>query len=116
MAQKSSNNLMILNGSGKHNSLQNNKIFLKKHIVIQNKNKNFINDTRKNNNSINDNNYMSNNGKGINLIININLQIKNKNNTREFNQISNYQNMFNGVKFKSKILVHKEILSSNNDL
>jgi calcium/calmodulin-dependent protein kinase I len=129
-SKKSCNNLMILNGSSKYNSLQNNKIFLKKHIVIESKNKNFINDTRKNNNSINstnnknniegvsnnDNNYLSNNGKGINLINNINLQIKNKNNPKEYNQISNYQNMFSGAKFRTKNLVLKEILNSNNDL
>ena len=40
-SKKSSNNLMILNGSNKYNSIQNNKIFLKKHIVIESKNKNF---------------------------------------------------------------------------
>jgi hypothetical protein len=129
-SKKSNNNLMILNGSSKYNSLQNNKIFLKKHIVIESKNKNFINDTRKNNNSINstnnknniegagnnDNNYLSNNCKDINLINNINLQIKNKNSPKEYNQISNYQNIFSGAKYRAKNLVLKEILNNNNDL
>jgi hypothetical protein len=121
-SKKSSNNLLILNGSSKYNSLQNNKIFLKKHIVIESKNKNFINDTRKNNNSINSTNNKNNiegvgnnDIKEINLINNINLQIKNKNNPKEYNQISNYQNIFNGAKYRAKNLVLKEILNTNND-
>ena len=134
-SKKSGNNILtnLNNGNGTKNSnVQNNKIFLKKHIVIESKNKNMINDTRKNNNSINSSNnnknnpegngnnyinynYGSNNGNNINFNNNINLQINNKNNNyKDYNQISNYQNIFNGSKYKSKNLVLKEVINNND--
>jgi hypothetical protein len=132
--RKSSNNIRRnLNNGNKFGSIQANRIFLKKHIVIESKNKNIENDTRKNNNSVNsshnknniegnngngnkfiNSNYMSNNG-NINNYNSINLQIKDKNNNyKEYNQISNYQNIFNGVKCKSKNLVLKEVINNND--
>ena len=132
--RKSSNNIRRnLNNGNKFGSIQANRIFLKKHIVIESKNKNIENDTRKNNNSVNsshnknniegnngngnkfiNSNYMSNNG-NINSYNSINLQIKDKNNNyKEYNQISNYQNIFNGVKCKSKNLVLKEVINNND--
>ena len=132
--RKSSNNIRRnLNNGNKFGSIQANRIFLKKHIVIESKNKNIENDTRKNNNSVNSshnkNNIEGNNGNGnkfinsnnmsnngnINNYNSINLQIKDKNNNyKEYNQISNYQNIFNGVKCKSKNLVLKEVINNND--
>ena len=127
--RKSSNNIRV-NLSNKFGSLQTNRIFLKKHIVIESKNKNVANDTRKNNNSVNSssnknnidgssgNNNMNyiinNNGNSMNYNGDGNLQIKDKNYFREYNQISNYQNIFNGGKYKSKNLVLKEIFNNND--
>ena len=131
--RKSSNNLrMNINNQNKYGSIQTNRIFLKKHIVIESKNKNNGNDTGKNNNSVNSSNnnknnnegnnnnmnynYMgNNNGNGINCHNSINLKIKDRNNNfKDYNQISNYQNIFNGVKYKSKNLVLGEILNNND--
>ena len=127
--RKSSNNIRV-NLSNKFGSLQTNRIFLKKHIVIESKNKNVANDTRKNNNSVNSssnknnidgssgNNNMNyiinNNGNSMNNNGDSNLQIKDKNYFREYNQISNYQNIFNSGKYKSKNLVLKEIFNGND--
>ena len=117
--RKSSNNIRSnLSNINKYNSIQTNRIFLKKHIVIESKNKNIINDTRKNNNSVNSthnkNNIDANSGNNFNNN-NINLQMKEKNNNfKEFNQISNYQNIFNGVKYKSKNLVLREVINNND--
>ena len=126
--RKSSNNIRV-NLNTKFGSIHTNRIFLKKHIVIESKNKNVVNDTRKNNNSVNSssnknnidgssgNNYMNyninNNGNPINFNNNINLQIKDKN-FKDFNKISNYQNIFNGGKYKSKNLVLREIFNNND--
>ena len=131
--RKSSNNLrMNINNQNKYGSIQTNRIFLKKHIVIESKNKNNGNDTGKNNNSVNSSNnnknnndgnnnnmnynYMgNNNGNGINCHNSINLKIKDRNNNfKDYNQISNYQNIFNGVKYKSKNLVLGDILNNND--
>ena len=127
--RKSSNNIRV-NLSNKFGSLQTNRIFLKKHIVIESKNKNVANDTRKNNNSVNSSsnknnidgssgnnniNYIiNNNGNSMNYNGDGNLKIKDKNYFREYNQISNYQNIFNGGKYKSKNLVLKEIFNNND--
>jgi len=134
-SRKNSNNIIKMNLNGnKYTSLQNNKIFLKKHIVIESKNKNMVNDNRKNNNSsinssntknkidTNNNgnnyancNYMNNNGNSINFNNKINLQIKDKNNSiKDYNQISNYQNIFSGSKYKSKNLVLREMFNNND--
>ena len=133
ITRKSSNNIRKnLNISNKFGSIQTNRIFLKKHIVIESKNKNIVNDTRKNNNSISsnnqknisdgnninnniNNNYYNNNGNSIIFNNNINLQIKDKNNNfNNYNQISNYQNIFNGIKYKSKNLALREIFNNND--
>ena len=64
---------MNLNNGTKYNNIQNTKIFLKKHIVIESKNKNMINDNRKNNNSTNSSNNKNNvEGNGNNNDGNIN--------------------------------------------
>ena len=128
--KNSSNNTKInLNGS-KYSSIQNNKIFLKKHIVIESKNKNMVNDNIQNNNStinssntknkMETNNIMMNYNSAYNNvnIINfghkINLQLKVKNNGIKDNQISNYQNIFSGSKHQSKNLILREILNNND--
>ena len=132
--RKSSNDIrMNINNLNKLGNFQSNRIFLKKHIVIESKNKNVVNDTRKNNNSINSsnnnnkknniegskgnniNNYANNNGNEINFKNNINLKIKDKNDEfKDYNQISNYQNIFNGVKYKSKNLVLRDVINNND--
>ena len=56
---------------------------------------------------------INNNGNPINFNNNINLQIKDKN-FKDFNKISNYQNIFNGGKYKSKNLVLREIFNNND--
>ena len=132
--RKSSNDIrMNINNLNKLGNFQSNRIFLKKHIVIESKNKNVVNDTRKNNNSINssnnnnkknniegskgnnNNNYANNNGNEINFKNNINLKIKDKNDEfKDYNQISNYQNIFNGVKYKSKNLVLRDVINNND--
>ena len=133
--RKSSNNLrMHINSQSKFGSIQTNRIFLKKHIVIESKNKNNVNDSGKNNNSINSSNnnknnndgnnlnnnnmnynYINNNENGINCHNSINLKIKDRNNNfKDYNQISNYQNIYNGVRYKSKNLVLGEILNNND--
>ena len=59
--RKSSNNIRKnISNAHKSGSIQANRIFLKKHIVIESKNKNMANDTRKNNNSINLSNNKNN--------------------------------------------------------
>ena len=62
------------------------------------------------------NNYMSNiNGNNINFNNNINLQLKDKNyNLKDYNQISNYYNIFNSTKCKSKNLVLREVYNNND--
>ena len=132
--RKSSNNLRInIHNQNKYGSIQTNRIFLKKHIVIESKNKNNVNDTGKNNNSINlssnnnknnndvnngnnnmNYNYKNNNNEsGINCHNSINLKIKDRNNNfKDYEQISNYQNIFN--KYKSKNLVLGEIFNNND--
>ena len=125
--RKSSNNIRS-NLNNKFNNIQTNRIFLKKHIVIESKNKGVINDTRKNNNSVNSSNtknnmegsngssynYMSN-GNTINYNNNINLKIKDKNVIlKDYNQISNYHNIFNSGKIKSKNLVLREVFNNND--
>ena len=73
-SRKNSNNIIKMNLNGnKYTNLQNNKIFLKKHIVIESKNKNMVNDNRKNNNSTNSTNNKNNvEGNGNNNDGNIN--------------------------------------------
>ena len=125
--RKSSNNIRS-NLNNKFNNIQTNRIFLKKHIVIESKNKGVINDTRKNNNSVNSSNtknnmegsngssynYMSN-GNTINFNNNINLKLKDKNVIlKDYNQISNYNNIFNSGKIKSKNLVLREVFNNND--
>ena len=129
--KNSSNNTKVsLNGS-KYGNIPNNKIFLKKHIVIESKNKNMLNDNIQNNNSTiissntknkietNNNymnyNYMYNNVNIVNFNNKINLRFKDKNNgIKDFNKISNYQNIFSSSKHQSKNLILREILNNND--
>ena len=108
------NNFMNLNNS-KFNSIQNNKIFMKRHIVIESKKKNL--DGRKNNNNNSNliNNKTNNNTNNIkyNYIFNgINSQLKEKiSNFKENNQIGS---IFHSSKNKTKNLVLKEIFSNGD--
>ena len=126
----SKDNIQTNFNQSKYSTIQQNKIFLKKHIVIESKNKNSINDNIKNNNSsINtshtkkkiDSNigkYLINYNDGhknvniFNFSNKINLQLKeNDNNLKDCNQISNYQSIFNS---KSKYLLLREIFNNND--
>ena len=130
--KNSSNNTKVnLNGS-KYGNIPNNKIFLKKHIVIESKNKNMLNDNniQNNNSSINSSNtknkietnnnnmnynFMYNNVNIVNFSNKINLHFKDKNNgVKDYNKISNYQNIFSSSKHQSKNLILKEILNNND--
>jgi serine/threonine protein kinase len=129
--RKNSNNCIRMNLSGnKYSNIQNNKIFLKKHIVIESKNKNMVNDNRKNNNSsINSSNTKNkidtNNGNNYNLMNNelnklnfsdkMNLQMNKNNSIKDYNQISDFQTIFSGtLKHKSKNLVLKEMFNGSD--
>ena len=134
-SRKNSSNCIKMNLSGnKFTNIQNNKIFLKKHIIIESKskNKNIVNDNRKNNNSssINSshtkNKIDTNNGNNYNLMnsneINlnslsdkINIKINKNNSIKDYNQISNFQKIFCGTsKHRSKNLVLKEMFNNND--
>ena len=108
------NNFMNLNNS-KFNSIQNNKIFMKRHIVIESKKKNL--DGRKNNNnnsslSSNKTNTNTNNIKYNYIFNGINSQLKEKiSNFKENNQIGS---IFHSSKNKTKNLVLKEIFSNGD--
>ena len=106
------NNFMNLNNS-KFNSIQNNKIFMKRHIVIESKKKNL--DGRKNNNnnsSLSSNKTNTNNIKYNYIFNGINSQLKEKiSNFKENNQIGS---IFHSSKNKTKNLVLKEIFSNGD--
>ena len=130
--KKNTNNKMNLNGN-KYNNMLNNKIILKKHIVIESKIKSMINDSIKNNNStINSSNTKNkidtNNSKNIinyygivnninkkNFCNKINIKIKEKNhNIKDYNRNSNYRNFFNGSNNQSKKIFLRNFLCNND--
>ena len=105
--RKNGNNIFLNLNVNKYNNIQNNnKIFLKKHIVIEskNKNRNFVNDIMKSN-SIS----LSTHKNNENMKKKLNLQIKYKdNNLKDNNQINNFRNIFINSKSKTKNLLLKE--------
>ena len=111
---KKRNNLLAgLNSASKSSKNNSHKLFLKKHIVIESKNKNIFVDTKKNNNSCtlsaNKNNNEEN---GIN---NINLQMKNKlKELKKYNQMSNFQKMYNESKNQTKFYVLRNVFNNND--
>ncbi len=132
LRKKNTNNKMDLNGN-KYNNMLNNKIILKKHIVIESKIKSMINESIKNNNStINSSNTKNkidtNNSKNIinyygilnninkiNFGNKINLKIKEKNhNIKDYNQNSHYRNFFNGSNNQSKKIFLRKFLSNHD--
>ena len=131
-SRKNSNSSIKVNiNKNRYNSIQTNKIFLKKHIVIESKSKNFVNDNRKNNNSSinysNTKNKLDINNGNINNCINNelniisvsakdNIHIKDKNNEiKDYYQNNNFQNLFNGTsKHKSKNLVLRDLFNNND--
>ena len=111
---KKRNNLLAgLNSASKSSKNNSHKLFLKKHIVIESKNKNIFVDTKKNNNSCtlsaNKNNNEEN---GVN---NINLQMKNKlKELKKYNQMSNFQKMYNESKNQTKFYVLRNVFNNND--
>ena len=111
---KKRNNLLAgLNSASKSSKNNSHKLFLKKHIVIESKNKNIFADTKKNNNSCtlsaNKNNNEEN---GVN---NINLQMKNKlKELKKYNQMSNFQKMYNESKNQTKFYVLRNVFNNND--
>jgi len=110
-SRKNVNNIFLNLNMNKYNNAQSNKIILKKHIVIEskNKNRNFI-DIRKNNSiSLSSHKNYKNNDIG-NVKNKINLQVKFKDNNfkENNNQINNFQSIFNNSKNKAKYLILKE--------
>ena len=111
---KKRNNLLAgLNSASKSSKNNSHKLFLKKHIVIESKNKNIFVDTKKNNNSCtlsaNKNNKEEN---GVN---NINLQMKNKlKELKKYNQMSNFQKMYNESKNQTKFYVLRNVFNNND--
>ena len=81
--------------------------------MIESKNKNIFVDTKKNNNSCtlsaNKNNNEEN---GVN---NINLQMKNKlKELKKYNQMSNFQKMYNESKNQTKFYVLRNVFNNND--
>ena len=111
---KKRNNLLAgLNSASKSSKNNSHKLFLKKHIVIESKNKNIFVDTKKNNNSCtlsaNKNNNEEN---GIN---NINLQMKNKlKELKKYNQMSNFKKMYNESQNQTKFYVLRNVFNNND--
>ena len=110
---KKRNNLLAgLNSASKSSKNNNHKLFLKKHIVIESKNKNIAIDSKKNNNSctLSANKY-NNEENGVN---NINFQMKNKlKELKKYNQINNFQKKYNEPKNPTKFYVLRNVF--NND-
>ena len=112
-SKKRNNLLAALNSASKSSKNNSHKLFLKKHIVIESKNKNIFVDTKKHNNSCtlsaNKNNNEEN---GVN---NINLQMKNKlKELKKYNQMSNFQKMYNESKNQTKFYVLRNVFNNND--
>ena len=111
---KKRNNLLAgLNSTSKSSKNNSHKLFLKKHIVIESKNKNIFVDTKKNNNSCTlSSNKNNNEENGVN---NINLQMKNKlKELKKYNQMSNFQKMYNESKNQTKFYVLRNVFNNND--
>ena len=111
---KKRNNLLAgLNSASKSSKNNSHKLFLKKHIVIESKNKNLFVDAKKNNNSCTlSANKNHNEENGVN---NINLQMKNKlKELNKYNQMSNFQKMYNEAKNQTKFYVLRNIFNNND--
>ena len=111
--KKKNNLLAVLDSTSKSSKNNSHKLFLKKHIVIESKNKNIFTDTKKNNSSCtlsgNKNNIDDN---GIN---NINLQIGNKlRELKKYNQIINFQKMYNESKNPTKFYVLRNVFDNKD--
>ena len=117
-SRKNVNNILLNLNMYKYNNLQNNKINLKNHIVIESKNKN-RNSSKgiKKNNSISLSNHKKNDNNYIigNINNKRNLQIKyNDYYLKENNKINNFQNIFSSSKNKSKYLILKQPFNSGD--
>ena len=111
---KKRNNLLAgLNSASKSSKNNSHKLFLKKHIVIESKNKNIFMDTKKNNNSCTLSANKNNNEE--NSINNINLQMKNKlKELKKYNQMSNFKKMYNESQNQTKFYVLRNVFNNND--
>jgi len=112
-SKKRNNLLAVLNSASKSSKNNSHKLFLKKHIVIESKNKNLFVDAKKNNNSCTlPANKNHNEENGVN---NINLQMKNKlKELNKYNQMSNFQKMYNEAKNQTKFYVLRNVFNNND--
>ena len=110
---KKKNNLIAgLNSASKSSKNNSHKLFLKKHIVIESKNKNVGADKKNNNSCTLSANKKNNDDNAIN---NINLQMRNKlRELKKFNQMSNFQKMYNESKNPTKFYVLRNVFNNNN--
>ena len=123
-SKKRTNLLAGLNSASKSSKNNSHKLFLKKHIVIESKNKNPVTDTKKNNNSCtlsaNKNNNNNNNNNNYyynedNVINNINLQMRYKlKEFKKYNQMSNFQKIYNESKNPTKFYVLRNVFNNND--
>ena len=119
-SKKNKNNIYGLNTASKSSKDNDHKLFLKKHIVIESKNKNLVMDAKKSNNSCiisihanNDDIY--NNNININAINRINKEMRNKlKELIKFNKMNSYQKVYNESKNHSKFHVLRNIFNNND--
>ena len=110
--RKKNNLIAGLNSASKSSKNNSHKLFLKKHIVIESKNKNVGADKKNNNNCTLSANKKNNDDNAIN---NINLQMRNKlRELKKFNQMSNFQKMYNESKNPTKFYVLRNVFNNND--
>ena len=117
--RKKNNNIICLYSASKSSKNNSHKLILKNHIIIESKNKIIGTDSKKNNISYNiaDNKQHEDNNKNNNNseINNINLQMKTKlKELKKFNQMSNFQRMYNEHKNPTKFYVLRNLFNKND--
>ena len=116
MSKKNKNNLFGLNTASKSSKDNNSKLFFKKHIVIDSKNKKISGDSKKNNNSsiisLNANNDVNINNNAINSI-NKEMKLKLKE-LKKFTKMNSFQKLYNESRNPSKFHILKNVFNSND--
>ena len=121
-SKKNKNNINGLNTASKSSKDNCHKLFLKKHIVIESKNKNIALDLKKNNNSCtisvnvnNANNVNNDNNSNIKGINSINKEMRNKlREVKKFNKMNSFQKVYNESKNPSKFHVLRNVYNNND--
>ena len=116
MSKKNKNNLFGLKTASKSSKDNNSKLFFKKHIVIDSKNKKISGDSKKNNNSsiisLNANNDVNINNNAINSI-NKEMKLKLKE-LKKFTKMNSFQKLYNESRNPSKFHILKNVFNSND--